>query len=145
VTGPTPGSVSSSSSVAELRCTGWGGAPGTFPGPPVAALPRSGDDHLLSVRYRCGEIDELERRLRLRTPGGPDRIVHATSVVQTVEAGLTDGSDDVHEQLLHGSRLGAHGDDGGVRSLGIPLANGKPTGQNEPHEERDDVGERAPA
>jgi hypothetical protein len=55
------------------------------------------DDHLLPVGYRSREIDELESCLRPWASGRADGIVYPTSVVQTVEPGLTDGTDNVHE------------------------------------------------
>ena len=82
VTGPMPGSASSCSSVAELRLH----LPArTRQRPPPAAgaaarLAAQRNEHLLAVGDRGGQVDELERSLRLRAARLGDRVVDPAAV-----------------------------------------------------------------
>src|SRR5919204_348513 len=67
-----------------------------------AACPAPRDDNLLAVRYRRGEIDQLELRLARRPAGTRERIGHPATARETIETGTPDGADDIH--IHQGSR-----------------------------------------
>ena len=109
VVGPTPGSVSSCSAVAELRSTGAD----------VAARRRrrrrraaDGHDDLLAVGERRREVDRVERRTRGRTArGGEQRRLAFPSRACRGPGGAP--RRDVHDESL-----------GGARRRALPLVRG---------------------
>ena len=101
MTGPIPGSASSSAAVAELRLTRPPGG--------LAAASRDAlrHEHLHPVRERGGEVDRGGVGRRGRSARTGDRVGDALALGQPVEAGPPDRARDVHDELRRGGgRLG---------------------------------------